>query len=811
MRLIACHIDNFGKLSNMNINFNDGINIINQPNGWGKSTLAAFLKAMLYGFDTKKEPGAFEKERKLYKPWQGGSYGGELDFEVAGVGYRVSRTFGLTEKQDEFHVYRLKTMIECDDFSPLLGEELFDLDRNSFKRSIYIAQADCVAVPSDGINAKLGNLAENTNDINNFETASADIKDMMNKMSPNRITGSIKKRVNTITSIEQELKKYQAAEDSLVQITNKIEEKDAQKKELQKIRTEYGKALQTASADSRRQALKANYENICSDEKEKKDIYMQFSQRFRGRIPSDEELAGMLKNAKELENLKAVNENMAFTDEQKEHFDSLKEIFRTDIPTDEDLDEMQQKINNLSSVSSEYSRMEIKLSQMTSLAMLTDPEEEEEKRPVKSHIVPAGIAVGVLGIIMLLASVIINGIGKNSFGIDSIILYITAAIGAISFITGIGAAISGNRKYKKAQSEYIRRQAELDEERKKKEAPIIEMKDQLKEIESGIKKLEQDADNFFKKYGIEIENAQYQEKLFELRTNMHDYEKLLETLEKNGENSKKCSELETELEKYMNTIGAGTSKDFISELSALKSSTTELRFADKNFKEAQHRREQFEAEHDMESILSPAECPYTIDELNNLIAEVENSMDEVRTSISQYTRQMEDLQEQLDLRDEKEQEYRNCIELQNEEKHKYEILSLTADYLSKAKEQFTARYMAPIADGFQKYFGILTNNTDRNWQVDANITLKVKEQGQLRDTRTMSAGYQDLIGICMRLALADAMYPGEKPFLIFDDPFVNLDDEKLARGKNLLLSLEREYQVIYFTCHGSREYNNNNL
>ena len=55
MRLIACHIDNFGKLSNMNINFNDGINIINQPNGWGKSTLAAFLKAMLYGFDTKKE------------------------------------------------------------------------------------------------------------------------------------------------------------------------------------------------------------------------------------------------------------------------------------------------------------------------------------------------------------------------------------------------------------------------------------------------------------------------------------------------------------------------------------------------------------------------------------------------------------------------------------------------------------------------------------------------------------------------------------------------------------------------------------
>lgn len=71
MKLIACHINNFGKLSDLNINFNDGVNVINQPNGWGKSTLAAFLKAMLYGFDTKKEPGAFERERKLYKPWQG--------------------------------------------------------------------------------------------------------------------------------------------------------------------------------------------------------------------------------------------------------------------------------------------------------------------------------------------------------------------------------------------------------------------------------------------------------------------------------------------------------------------------------------------------------------------------------------------------------------------------------------------------------------------------------------------------------------------------------------------------------------------
>ena len=56
----------------------------------------------------------------------------------------------------------------------------------------------------------------------------------------------------------------------------------------------------------------------------------------------------------------------------------------------------------------------------------------------------------------------------------------------------------------------------------------------------------------------------------------------------------------------------------------------------------------------------------------------------------------------------------------------------------------------------------------------------------------------------MRLALVEAMYQEEKPFLILDDPFVNLDDDKLEQGKKMLSRLSGEYQTIYFTCHESR-------
>ena len=165
---------------------------------------------------------------------------------------------------------------------------------------------------------------------------------------------------------------------------------------------------------------------------------------------------------------------------------------------------------------------------------------------------------------------------------------------------------------------------------------------------------------------------------------------------------------------------------------------------------------------------------------------------------------MEDLQEQLDLRDEKQMELEEMLALQESDTKKYHVMKLTHDFLQRAKEQFTAKYMDPIAKGFSKYYKMLTGDTQANWVIDANINLKVQEQGELRDTKWLSAGYQDLIGICMRLALVDAMYREEKPFLILDDPFVNLDKEKVKSGNKLLLSVSKEYQVIYFTCHDSR-------
>ena len=172
MRLLRCHIENFGVLSGFDYEFPEGLAVICRENGFGKSTLAAFLKAMFYGLPRTGAHNVTENERRRFEPWQGGKFGGFLEFEYQGAAYRVTRYFGKTAAKDTFSLRDLRRRTDETPFSSRLGEELFGLDAASFARSTYLpqaAEADMQATTS--MRAKLSNLVDDTNDMNNFDTA----------------------------------------------------------------------------------------------------------------------------------------------------------------------------------------------------------------------------------------------------------------------------------------------------------------------------------------------------------------------------------------------------------------------------------------------------------------------------------------------------------------------------------------------------------------------------------------------------------------------------------------------------------------
>ena len=179
MKIKKCYIENFGKLHEFKYEFSDGLNIINEMNGWGKSTLATFIKVMFYGFDSSNKKAITENERKKYYPWQGGKFGGNLEFEIDGNIYEIERFFGLKEKEDTFKLYNKQTNMESNDYSSNIGEEIFKIDRSAYERSTYIPQQSIDIKINDSLSAKLSNILESENDINTSDKAIEKIKNEM--------------------------------------------------------------------------------------------------------------------------------------------------------------------------------------------------------------------------------------------------------------------------------------------------------------------------------------------------------------------------------------------------------------------------------------------------------------------------------------------------------------------------------------------------------------------------------------------------------------------------------------------------------
>lgn len=796
MKLLACHIDNFGKLSDVTLQFSNGLNVINEANAWGKSTLAAFLKAMFYGLDAKKSAGAFEKERVMYRPWQGGAFGGEVDFEIDGKKYRVSRTFGRTEKADEFHLYDLRTNLESFDFSENIGNEIFELDSVSFKRSIYIAQNDCASEASDGINAKLGNLAENTDDINNFESANRQLKEILNQLTPDRVTGSIKKRKNYITQLTQELRGFEAAQDGLEGILRKEQQVSQQIQELLMIRKNYAETLVTASEDSRRKALYAQYDAMCRDVEEKEQKRDSYKNLFPVGVPAEAEFQAQMQNVAKMNEAQSTAHGYELSIEELEEYSKLEEMFESKVPTDADIDAALQMFVEIDKQKEEIARQESKLSVYNTDLEQTPLEPKFSGSLAYRIFLFTGIGIALIGLAAIIAWYF-NLLPMLDSHLLLIIAIITGACGAMFGIVG---AILGIRVSKDKQTWKIMMDAEKANTEGKAKAlnnTITSMKEDVRKVYSTIGK-------FLGNFHVYCEVSEYQSRLYELKNQAQEYLRMKEKKE-NCEKEKAihkelCGKLMNFTKLYQFELG----EDKAYSLNQLQTKATEYQMAESAYKDAYSKREAFEQSQDKSFWTRQAICPYSLEELNAMIAQTDTKLEELKVAKVQYTKQLEDLQEQLDLRDEKQMELQELHKLQEKDIQKYNLLKVTQEFLQQAKEQFTARYMEPIAQGFAKYYGMLTGDENGNWMIDANINLRVKQQGELREIHWLSAGYQDLIGVCMRLALVDAMYQEEKPFLILDDPFVNLDQEKVAAGNELLREVAEEYQVIYFTCHDSR-------
>ena len=99
MKIRELNLKNFGKFSEAEFCFADGINVIYGANEAGKTTIYQGIGALLFGLEKQRGRAAKSDTYTTYQPWENKTwYEGSLKFETGGKIFRLERIFYHTEK-----------------------------------------------------------------------------------------------------------------------------------------------------------------------------------------------------------------------------------------------------------------------------------------------------------------------------------------------------------------------------------------------------------------------------------------------------------------------------------------------------------------------------------------------------------------------------------------------------------------------------------------------------------------------------------------------------------------------------------------
>ena len=142
MKINNLKINNYGKLQNKELTFNDNINIIYGENEAGKSTLLDFILSMLYGASKNKNGKEFSNFDK-FLPWNSGDFSGKINYSLDNnTSFEVFRDF--TKKNPKIFNEQMEDISKNFNIDKTKGSQFFfdqtKMDENLFLSSLVVSQ-----------------------------------------------------------------------------------------------------------------------------------------------------------------------------------------------------------------------------------------------------------------------------------------------------------------------------------------------------------------------------------------------------------------------------------------------------------------------------------------------------------------------------------------------------------------------------------------------------------------------------------------------------------------------------------------------
>lgn len=160
MRLISIQ-GHFGCFSGEKITFDTGFCRRILPNGWGKSTLCAFVRVMLYGLNTgRRDTAAALSDKTKYIPHDGQAMSGRLTLEYQKRRIVILRTTGRGGPMQDFEAFYEDTGEKCEFLNAKnCGETLLGVSEEVFRSSAFVDGEEMMR-PSSELAEKIVSLAQ---------------------------------------------------------------------------------------------------------------------------------------------------------------------------------------------------------------------------------------------------------------------------------------------------------------------------------------------------------------------------------------------------------------------------------------------------------------------------------------------------------------------------------------------------------------------------------------------------------------------------------------------------------------------------
>lgn len=847
MRLLSCHIENFGAITNTDYDFSAGITEFYEKNGTGKTTLASFIKAMFYGLPKTTSRSKDFNDRKHFYPFRGGKFGGNLSFEMEGRKYRIERYFDKSsETKDTCVVYCNESIVKEGD--PFLrgepGEAVFGIDKDSFERTVFITAAEFDSGSTDRINAKLNRYIEGDARDADFREAVTVLEKKAKELKAARGGNDrISRQQDAIADLNAKIANVRQVADGLPELYKK----------RHLLTEEIGALEQKVNAGQNALLLREKwdaYDRCIREAASEEQALAELRTIYPAGLPSEEELSQLRESAVLLTKKESAAENCFFADERQTQLNKLADLFDGNLPAANELEAVEARLKGISQLEQELLKLQAQENLMQeNKALQGFPEREPDARlldRIKNDLAQYKEKMTRLeslsghshetaskpGIILSVFALLLFAVGGVLASVSLLPGILTASAGAIFLVLGIVLFLTKRRKSARSREELAKLQAEADKLAESvrmflmpygydSEDGIVRdfamfdrdltafqnenikydaLKTQLEEKQRLFARAADSVKSFLARYGIPDTNLQTG--FLRLQQNIKEYQSLRGEAESfSMQQESLMKELSEEKQRYHDILSRyalvpefGRLQIQIASLDAARRDTERL---EENIRKLRERAAAYKEENNLE------ERPET--ELSEEAGEIPDLISERRRMLSNIDRQIsedENIAEKLPDLENKRDEAKELLAAY-QERHK--ILSAAKEFLVQAEQNLKDQYVAPVMNKFSEYAEILNAVFEEKIRMDQEFHITFEGGGESRSEQHLSAGQRAMWMLCFRLALIDNLYEQESPFVVMDDPFVNLDEIYMENVRKLIGQLAGEKQILYFCCHESRK------